>query len=219
MKKFLIISGAVAALIIFAAGCGTTTANDTTAPPAQSSSSAPAATPSTDAAHEQFAGDMRQAYSFDSSVVDSDMASFADQVCSDLSSNSVADEVPVVSGMWTDTSKGDAINMITMAVRDVCPSQQFKQTVTYIVTGSPADVTYGPSGSNHQGYVPMKITEPLGSPSYYAINAQLNGGGRVTCKLKVDGVTLSTGSASGDYNIASCQIGQNITTGAWENEN
>jgi hypothetical protein len=92
-------------------------------------------------------------------------------------------------------------------------------TVVYVVNGSPADVTYGPAGSDAQGTVPMRVSAPLASPVYYAITAQLQGGGVVTCKLKIDGQVISAAAASGGYNIASCEADQNPLTGAWENTN
>ena len=55
-------------------------------------------------------------------------------------------------------------------------------TITYAVTGSPADVTYGPAGSDFSGSVPMTETGSLASPAYYFINAQLQGEGEVTCQ-------------------------------------
>jgi hypothetical protein len=95
-----------------------------------------------------------------------------------------------------------------------------RQTVTFVVTGTPgADVTYGPAGTNLSGSVPMRVTEPLGSPSYYAINAQLQGGGQVECKIKVDGKTISASQASGGYNIAQCEISPDPLTGEWQNDN
>ncbi len=93
------------------------------------------------------------------------------------------------------------------------------QTVTYIVTGSPADVTFGPDGTNDQGTVPMRVTRHLHNPQYYAINAQLNGAGSVSCKIKVDGKTISTAHASGSYNIASCEISKDPLTGQWQDTN
>ena len=65
----------------------------------------------------------------------------------------------------------------------------------------------------------MTVTAPLGSPEYYAINAQLQGGGTIACSIEVNGVAISTATASGGYNIADCEIGQNPITGAWENDN
>jgi hypothetical protein len=65
----------------------------------------------------------------------------------------------------------------------------------------------------------MHVTAPLGSPTYYAINAQLQGYGTVTCVIEVDGVPLSTATASGGYNIADCEIGQDPITNLWENDN
>jgi hypothetical protein len=76
-------------------------------------------------------------------------------------------------------------------------SKAAAETVTYVVTGSKADVTYGPSGSSFSHKVPMNVTKPLGSPQYYSISAQLQGGGNVSCELKVNGKTLSKASASG----------------------
>ena len=164
---------------------------------------------------------MQGAFNFGSAVSDSDIADFGQQTCGDLQSgNSIAQEVPTVQQHWTNTSPGDAIQMIILAEKDMCPSEQSAQTVTYVVTGTVgAQVNYGPSGSTFSGTVPMSVTKPLGNPSYYAINAQLQGDGQVSCKLQVDGVTISSGSASGGYNIADCEIGQNLTTGSWMDDN
>jgi hypothetical protein len=93
------------------------------------------------------------------------------------------------------------------------------QSVTYEVTGSAADVTYGPAGSNAQGSVPMDVRKPLGTPIYVAITAQLQGSGTVTCKIKVDGQVISQSTASGGYNIAQCEISQNPLSGQWEDTN
>jgi hypothetical protein len=223
----LIVGVVVGGIILTAAGAAAMGSGGASSPAAtgrqhaqaQAAASAPAA-PTLGSGEQQFVSDMRQTFSFDSSVPDSDIASFGDQTCADLKNgSSVASEVPGVRGQWSRTSKGDAIQMVTLAIRDICPDQARRQTVTYVVSGSPADVTYGPSGSDHSGTVPMSVTRRLGHPSYYAIDAQLNGDARVVCKIKVDGVTLSSGSASGAYNIASCQIGQDLNTESWANEN
>lgn len=92
-------------------------------------------------------------------------------------------------------------------------------TITYIVTGSPADVTYGPAGSNYTGTVPMRITRPLGHASFYAISAQLNGGGAVTVEILVNGKAVSKAHASGSYDIANAEIVQNPITDQWEDAN
>lgn len=90
------------------------------------------------------------------------------------------------------------------------------QTVTYEVTGSTANVTYGPAGSNSEGTVPMHVTKPLGTPIYYAITAQLQGSGSVTCKILVSGKVISQATANGGYNIAQCEISQDFS-GGWKN--
>jgi len=94
-----------------------------------------------------------------------------------------------------------------------------KQSVTFVVTGSAADVTYGPSGTSVQGTVPMRVTKPLGNPVFYSLYAQLQGGGEVTCKILVDGKVISESVASGGYNIADCEISQDIITGQWSDTN
>jgi hypothetical protein len=78
-------------------------------------------------------------------------------------------------------------------------------------------VTFGQVGSNDQGTVPMHVIRRLHNPSFYAIDAQLNGSGSVTCKIKVDGRTISSAHASGSFNIASCEISKDPITGQWEN--
>ena len=93
------------------------------------------------------------------------------------------------------------------------------QTVTYVVRGSPADVTYGPAGSDYSGAVPLHVAKPLGTPAYYAINVQLQGAGTVSCKIEVDGKTVSSATASGGYNIAMCEIVQDPLSGQWQDTN
>jgi hypothetical protein len=89
------------------------------------------------------------------------------------------------------------------------------QTVTYEVTGSSADVTYGPAGSTLSGTVPMKVTAKLGDPIYYSLQAQLQGGGSVTVEILVNGIVISQGTASGGYNIATAEISQDPLSGQW----
>lgn len=91
--------------------------------------------------------------------------------------------------------------------------------ITYVVTGSPANVTYGAAGSDLNGQVPMRITRRLHSKAYYAISAQLQGDGSVHCAIKVNGKTISKATATGSYNIADCEISQNPLTGKWEDTN
>ena len=93
------------------------------------------------------------------------------------------------------------------------------QTVTYVVSGSPADVTYGPAGSDYSGAVPLHVTKPIGTPAYYVIDAQVQGAGTVSCKIEVDGKTVSSATASGGYNIAMCEIVQDPLSGQWQDTN
>ena len=91
--------------------------------------------------------------------------------------------------------------------------------VVFTCQGDAADVTYGSDSNNIQGVVPMNRTLPLDpSAEYYAISAQLNGGGSVTCAVTVndDGTpTTKTGSATGGYNIAQAEICSSFD-GGWD---
>ena len=80
-------------------------------------------------------------------------------------------------------------------------------------------MTYGPSGPGFNGNDLMHMTRPVGNPVFYAISAQLQRGGTVTCVIKVDGVPLSRSTATGEFNIADCQIGQDRVTNLWEDDN
>lgn len=93
------------------------------------------------------------------------------------------------------------------------------QTLTYMVTGSAADVTYGPTGTSVSGAVPLNVSGPLGDPLYYSIQAQLQGSGSVTCELEIDGKVISTATASGGYNIAMCEISRDPLSGQWADTN
>lgn len=90
-------------------------------------------------------------------------------------------------------------------------------TLTYVVTGSPASVTYGPAGSSLSGTVPMRLRVPLASHLYYVIHAQLGkAGGRVTCRFLVNGHVVASGTAAGEFNVASCEISDG--PGGWHSD-
>ncbi|MEZ0095943.1 hypothetical protein [Streptacidiphilus sp. EB129] len=63
----------------------------------------------------------------------------------------------------------------------------------------------------------MNITQPLGTPLYYSIYAQLQGGGTVSCHLEVDGQVISQSTATGGYNIAICEMID--LNGQWKDAN
>jgi len=199
-----------------ASSTSTKAAPPTTAPAATTESAPPSPTSTLTARQLQFVTDVRNALSFGNSVQDSALASFGQHVCRTRQAGAtVAAEVPAAQKVQASISIGDAVQMIMLAEKDLCPSQSTSQQVTYVVTGSAAHVTYGPSGANFEGTGPLSVSQPLGQPQFYSINAQLTGGGSVTCLLKVDGVTIASNSASGSGNIASCQMDQNLN-GSWE---
>ena len=192
-------------------------------PPASSPHSTPttavaaSATPTLSAPQLQFVSDVRNVLTFGSSVTGAEVAAFGQHVCRNLQSGvTLAGEVQPARRAFTTLSKGDAIQFITIAEKDLCASQTDPQQVTYVATGSSADVTYGPAGSGYQGSAPLTVTKPLvGNPQFYSISAQLKNGGTVTCAIKVDGVTIVSASASGSTNVAHCAMDQDLN-GSWE---
>ena len=104
--------------------------------------------------------------------------------------------------------------------------------VEFIVSGTAPDgidITYGPSGSDFQGPSTLDGTATMsvpfdGSADYYALNAQLQGDGSITCKIVVTGpgdapLTVSSGAASGGFNICDAQAAPTDSTGlSWTNE-
>jgi hypothetical protein len=186
-----------------------------TAATADQASSSPA-TPKLSPRELQFASDARNTFSFGGNIQDAALAYSGLRICHGRKAGaSVAAEAPSAMRTWASLSKGDAVQMIMLAEKDICPSQSTPQQVTYVVTGSGAHVTYGAAGANYAGSAPLSVTQPLGQPQYYSINAQLTGNGSVTCSLKVDGVIISSASATGSGNIASCEIDQDLN-GSWE---
>jgi Protein of unknown function (DUF732) len=174
-------------------------------------------TPTLSEAQLQFVSNVRNVLTFGSNVTNSKVASFGQHACRALQSGTpLAGEVQPARRAFPPITKGDAIQLITLAAKDLCPGQSSPQQVTYVATGSSASVTYGPSGSGFQGSVPLAVTRPLvGNPQFYSISAQLKDGGTVTCQLKVDGVTIASATASGTSSVASCAMDQDLN-GSWE---
>jgi hypothetical protein len=66
---------------------------------------------------------MRAAFSFGSDVSDSGIADFGLTICQDLeSAMTFAEVVPTAQQSWTNTSHSQAMAMITLAAKDMCPS-------------------------------------------------------------------------------------------------
>ncbi len=191
-------------------------------PPASSAPATPttavasSATPTLSAPQLQFVSDVRNVLTFGSDVADAKVASFGQHACRSVQSGTLAGEVQPARQAFPTISKGDAIQLITIAEKDLCPAQSGPQMVTYVATGSNADVTYGPSGSGYQGSVPLTVTKPLvGNPQFYSMSVQLKNGGTATCQIRVDGVTIVSASASGSTNVASCAMNQDLN-GSWQ---
>lgn len=111
------------------------------------------------------------------------------------------------------------------------PSAAPATKVEFIVSGSTPngiDITYGPSGTNLSGPTTLdgtvKESVPFDSSAeFYALQAQLQSGGDITCKIVVTGpgdkpLTVSHGAASGGYNICSAQATSDDGV-SWQNEN
>jgi hypothetical protein len=78
---------------------------------------------------------------------------------------------------------------------------------------------HGPAGSTLSGTIPMKVNVKLGNAIYYSLTAQLQGGGRVTVKILINGKVISESNATGGYNIATAEISQDPLTGEWTDTN
>lgn len=120
-------------------------------------------------------------------------------------------------GISASSRKGIAVAAVVVAAgiavaavsaHGSSPQDGSAHTVTYVTSGNTADanVTYGPAGSTVQGGVPMQASSQLGTATYYAINAQLQGDGTVSCQILIDGTAVSSASASGGYDLARCEI-------------
>jgi Protein of unknown function (DUF732) len=177
---------------------------------------AASATPTLSESELQFVADVRNVLTLGSNVTSGAVASFGQRACHALQSGeTLAGEVLPARQAFPGISKGDAIQLIRLAEKDLCPAQSGPQQVTCVATGNTANVTYGPSGSGYEGSVPLAVSRPLGNPQFYSISAQLKAGGTVTCQLKVDGVTISSATASGTNSVAHCAMDQNLN-GSWE---
>ncbi|HEY3206155.1 MAG TPA: hypothetical protein VGJ58_04315 [Gaiellaceae bacterium] len=94
------------------------------------------------------------------------------------------------------------------------------KSAQFSVTGSApqgVDITYGSDGTNLQGpkHPPMNKTMNVNNDAlYYQVTAQLQGGGNVTCKVKI-GDAVKTGHARGGYNICSAQLNKDPIHGGW----
>ena len=98
--------------------------------------------------------------------------------------------------------------------------------VEFIVSGTAPDgidITYGPDGSQFSGPSTLDGTATMsvpfdGSADYYAIDAQLQGAGSITCKIVAtwagdNPLTVSHGAASGGYNICDAQAAPEDSSG------
>ena len=89
--------------------------------------------------------------------------------------------------------------------------------VEFIVTGSApngVNITYGDDTSNYQTKnLPLDVTRPTKKNVVYWVMAQLQGGGRITCRVVIGkqaqghgvGVTARAGHAVGGYNTCTAQ--------------
>lgn len=98
------------------------------------------------------------------------------------------------------------------------PKKTHHPKVTFHVEGSApggVDIMYGSDSDNRQGHgLPFTATLPLDDDAmYYMVNAQLSGGGDITCTVTVDGQTKKA-HASGGYNICDAQLNGGLF-GGW----
>ncbi len=111
------------ALLACLAGCGSGNSSSSASAAAASASQAAASAAALPSGGQQYVSDMRAAFSFGSAVSDSSIADFGVTICQDLElGKTFTEEVPTAQQSWTSTSRSDAIKMITLAAKDMCPS-------------------------------------------------------------------------------------------------
>jgi hypothetical protein len=98
-------------------------------------------------------------------------------------------------------------------------SKSSQPTVEYVVTGSKAYVSYGPTGFTFAGTSPMHVARALATPGYYLLWAQLLHGGTVTVKILVNGKVTAQQTANGGMSVAEVEIDKNPYTGKWQDGN
>lgn len=111
-----------------------------------------------------------------------------------------------------DEASDKALAAGSAAIEEEASSETDDQPtkVTFKVWGtapSGVDITYGSDSENLDGSgLPMtKELKFEADALYYAINAQLQGGGDIRCSVTI-GDQVEDGHARGDYNICSAQI-------------
>ena len=114
--------------------------------------------------------------------------------------------VPLLIGASSCSSNGDSSGK-----RSGTPQVEF------IVTGSApngVDITYGDDTSNQRtSGLPLDVTRPITKNVLYWVMAQLQGGGRITCKVII-GKTARAGHAIGGYNTCTAQSPSDLV-GGW----
>lgn len=135
---------------------------------------------------------------------------------------------PAATGVVTASTSPGAQATAQVAVAAPTAAAPVAQTVTYSCTGHAPDginITYGPEGSSFAAStLPFTQTAALDSTvQYYVTEAQLQGGGSVSCSTVInytDGSGTSqsvtkNAAASGGYNIASAEVCSDFESG-WE---
>ena len=95
--------------------------------------------------------------------------------------------------------------------------------VTMTVTGTAPDgiqIRYGTDKSSLENtnlpFTATLLLDSSGAVSDYALAAQLQGSGNISCSIEVNGTVLKTGTASGGDETCSAEIDQNPQTQKWQ---
>ena len=85
--------------------------------------------------------------------------------------------------------------------------QDTTRRVVYTVTGSRGDVTMQtPNGTVQQQAVKGQVgAYTFGPGDFVYLSVQNANPGSITCTIKVDGLVISTNTATGRFSIASCE--------------
>lgn len=86
--------------------------------------------------------------------------------------------------------------------------------ITYVVSGSSSDVTYGKLAPNH-GKSSMKVTQAMGNDQVFNLTTELNKPGKSTVEILVNGKKVASATATTNKSVASITVSRNFTTGGW----
>jgi hypothetical protein len=163
IATFGVITALIVVIVILAVviASGSKHGGKTAAVAKTSTSAAPAAaSPGLNAAQQQFISDMRSKYSFDSSVADSDLVSYGQNVCTSRAQDHQGQGYveSFTRQNWSHTSASDAYNMARTAESDLCPAWLPAKKWHVIASGTLTGMGNSQQFKLHTGSTRLRVT-------------------------------------------------------------